>query len=1286
MEVPDSDECEGAIFLSGIEFCADKTIPSSVNANSTTCPVPHMEHNTETGWERKNPKDDPVLQVKIRTCEAAYKSNNMRYVESETAKVPAIADTGARTTVAGISLLRNLGLTIENLFPVEQKLCGANNSKLTILGGLFIEITLIGAQGEPQDPITTMCYIQKDCPGKIYLSLIVCEQLKLISKSFPAVQNSVSHVYTLSNSSRCACPRREKPPPLPDTIPYSPIEANRETLQRWILDYYGSSTFNTCEHQPLPLMSGPPLKLFVNPDATPKAVHTPIPVPVHWKTEVKAGLDRDVRLGVIEPVPWGTPTTWCSRMVTIAKKDGSPRRTVDLQALNAVSSRQTHHTESPFHQATSIPHNTKKTVCDAWNGYHSIPICEEDRNLTTFITPWGRYRYRTAPQGYIAAGDAYTRRYDEIISDLPNKNKCVDDTIFWAEDIRESFHQTCRFLDRCGQNGVILNPAKFQFAKDVVEFAGFEISSTSVRPSKKYLSAIENFPTPTDITGVRSWFGVVNQVAYAFSMNDIMHPFRELLKPGTKFYWDSELQEIFNKSKLEICNLVKDGIKLFDPERKTAILTDWSKKGTGFNLVQKYCNCDAAYPQCCMGGWKLVLAGSKFNTKAEANYAPIEGECLAVVKALHKCRYFILGNNQLSIITDHKPLVKILGDKNLEEIHNPRLFKLKEKTLKFNFKVVHIPGKINYVADAVSRYPGTYQKSEQNIEGVNAVQSGEDSDDIEEYVQGIVLGSLSAFDDLQAITWQKVKQASLVDQTLLKLAEFIKRGEKPSAEEHPELSKYMRYFDNFCIVDSVLLYNNRVIIPQNLRSDVLKGLHSAHQGVTSMTARASSSVFWPGIHDDISSIRERCMSCNSMAPSQPSAPATPLEYPDYRFQCICADQFQYKGNHYLALVDRYSNWPNAIKLREGGTADELIEAIKAHCEIFGIPEELSSDGGSQFVASKTTEFFKNWGIKHRRSSVAFPHSNCRAELGVKLIKRMIVNNISPNGSLNTDAFRRAILQYRNTPDRDTKVSPAQIVFGRALRDFTPMSSESYKPASVWRMTADYREAAMAKRHAIEREKLDQHTKKLKPLSIGDTVYIQNQFGNSPLKWDKSGRVIEVRGFDQYLVKVDGSGRVTLRNRKHLRKFTKYNSPMRSYIPSYSGEDHHTSTTVNDTLVDRAGDMETTNRRASTSTDRAVVEVSDDPVLPDNLTATVPVTNDLSTESSQDISSPTFASERNSSQTACPPVRSAVFERSRNQTREGYNNGATNEEPALVPRRSGRIRKPNVRLGDYVVYK
>ena len=114
-------------------------------------------------------------------------------------------------------------------------------------------------------------------------------------------------------------------------------------------------------------------------------------------------------------------------MVVCAKKNEKPRRTVDFQPLNVHATRETHHTPSSFHQARSVPNGKRKTLFDAWNGYHSVPISEEDRHLTTFITPWCRYRYKTAPQGYIASGDAYTRRYDEIVADIPNKTKCVDD-------------------------------------------------------------------------------------------------------------------------------------------------------------------------------------------------------------------------------------------------------------------------------------------------------------------------------------------------------------------------------------------------------------------------------------------------------------------------------------------------------------------------------------------------------------------------------------------------------------------------------------------------------------------------------------------------------------------------------------------------------------------------------------------------------------------------------------------------------------------------------------------
>ena len=187
------------------------------------------------------------------------------------------------------------------------------------------------------------------------------------------------------------------------------------------------------------MMSGKKLRLAIDANATPVAYHRPIPVPIHWQDDVKEGLDQDVRLGVLEKVPVGEPVVWCHRMVICPKKNGKPRRTVDFQPLNKYASRETHHTQSPFIQARSVPNHTLKTVFDAWNGYHSVPLDERDRHYTTFITPWGRYRYCVAPQGYVSSGDAYTRRFDEIVMDVPRKTKCIDDTLLWSDNIEQCF-------------------------------------------------------------------------------------------------------------------------------------------------------------------------------------------------------------------------------------------------------------------------------------------------------------------------------------------------------------------------------------------------------------------------------------------------------------------------------------------------------------------------------------------------------------------------------------------------------------------------------------------------------------------------------------------------------------------------------------------------------------------------------------------------------------------------------------------------------------------------------
>lgn len=130
-----------------------------------------------------------------------------------------------------------------------------------------------------------------------------------------------------------------------------------------------------------------------------------------------------------------------------------------------------------------------------------------------------------------------------------------------------------------------------------------------------------------------------------------------------------------------------------------------------------------------------------------------------------------------------------------------------------------------------------------------------------------------------------------------------------------------------------------------------------------------------------------------------------------------------------------------------------------------------------------------------------------------------------------------MLQYRNTPDLETKLSPAMSVFGRPIKDFIPIYPVRYQPHPTWKDTLAAREEALRNRHMKAAERWSEHTQRLLPLKFGDLVRIQNQTGPNPTKWDKTGAIIEVRQFDQYVVRVDGSGRDTLCNRRFLRKFS-----------------------------------------------------------------------------------------------------------------------------------------------------
>ena len=1012
------------------------------------------------------------------------------YYKGTNTQLHMLPDTGADVTVIGRRHLDTLQIPTSCLRPPPA-------------------VTTLNADGTPMAPAlgtlqATLSIGKLSCIATILvhediatplLSRSHCKVLAVIPQGFPRPILSVEHV------SRCKA--------LPFSTATTPLEARAYFLQEF-QDVLVSK--DDLLKAPLRPMKGPPMKIHLREDAVPFAIHTPRQIPFAFRDKVKAELDSLVAQGIIRPAG-DKPSDWCHPLVVVPKNTNGVRLTVDLTKLNNQISRPAHPSPTPFAAIRSVgPKARYFTTVDALCGYWQMELAEEDQHLTTFITPYGRFQHCRGPMGFAATGDAFCLRGDMALQGIQNCTKVVDDVLIYDEDLATHLQRTHDVLLRCREFGITLNKDKFVVAAQSVKFCGYTISEAGISADQEKVSAIRDFPTPANITDLRSFMGLVNQLAdFTPDIAATARPLRPLMSPKRAFIWTADHDESFRQVKAAL--LSPPVLAPFDPSKPVLLQTDASRlNGIGYALLQDH------------GGntIRLVQCGSRFLSDTEARYATIELELLAVVWAVSKCKVYLIGLQHFTLVTDHRPLIPILNTYSLDAVENPRLQRLKEKMSPFLYTAVWRAGKELCIPDALSRAPVSHPTPEDELGLTDAAA----------HIRAIMSVSTSPSQDEPPsqdadLILQELREAASTDPIYTRLRQSIISGFPSNRYDlHTTLLPFWKIRDNLSVDGDLVLYGARVVIPEALRRRTLARLHDSHRGTAATKRRASQTVFWPGINSDIANTVQACEPCQMLQPSQQQEPLLNDDIPTRPFESVSADFFHVAGKAFLVITDRLSGWPTVTPCKGDTTASNTVRMFCRYFREVGVPLRLRTDRGPQFTSIEFQNFVTRWGVRHLMSSPHYPQANGHAEAAVKSVKHLILKT-SPSGNIDCEEFDRGLLELRNTPN-STGRSPAQILFGRPLRSCVPAHPHSF--AAEWQAKAADCDRRAAARAETVRSQYDQHARLLPRLKVGETVRIQDHHSH---RWDRVGIVMGLGKSREYLVRLP-SGAVWWRNRRFLR--------------------------------------------------------------------------------------------------------------------------------------------------------
>lgn len=378
---------------------------------------------------------------------------------------------------------------------------------------------------------------------------------------------------------------------------------------------------------------------------------------------------------------------WSFPIVPVPKKDGSLRLAIDYRELNKISKKDAY----PMPRIDEILARLRDakifSKLDLRQGYYQISIRSEDREKTAFRFEDQLFNFKRMSFGLSSAPQTSVRMMNRLFACEKNIQCYLDDCIVFSENIQNHLIHLERVFQIFKNAGLKLNRDKCEFLKDSVDFLGFQVGNSEIRPLSSKIEAIIKYPRPTTTKEISRWLGMVGYYRNLIQdFSKIVAPIQRLLQKGNKFIWSTACDESFIR--INQCMIDDPVVRMPNLDLPFIVKTDACGQGIGALLLQED-----------VKGRYVVEFASKAFTDTQKRYPVIEQEATAIMFALERWTHYLLGS-KFTLETDHRPLQWLKSKKN----SMGKLGRMAARLAEFSgLEIKYIPDSQNEDVDALSR-------------------------------------------------------------------------------------------------------------------------------------------------------------------------------------------------------------------------------------------------------------------------------------------------------------------------------------------------------------------------------------------------------------------------------------------------------------------------------------------------------------------------------------------------------------------------------------------------------